>query len=510
EGELTEGRLRVSMAAGEADLTSDGALWLSATLDHESRFTLAAPLTGAVFLQASISGVGQSLPIGTFVAPDAQVDLGDIRLAGAGRIAGRLRLGDGTPLATERVTIEAELVGEPGAGVPGLTSATTRGDAEGRFDIGGLVPGTYQFRLPSSFQDFELLGPSAFPTGTTEAELFVDAWWLLVRARGAEGAEVRMKSIDFGPDAAEGDARGGSLARGRVPSPGRVFETVRATGSAYFFSATPLEGEVARAVGETTNLVGVGDAGPPLSGEVEVASGPEPAALPAALSRFTGFVEADRPSGKYEVELTRGGAGLGAIRVQLTGDGVTEDIRLRLSAVTRGSGWLTMERFDLARGESELAWPGVPPGRYALRASVTSTDWDSESLLVAEADDAEFAVRADATTPVKLALWQGGRYELRLLGVDGADQAQAFGREAPNDDWETLYLIQRPLDEDGTPGHSTGNRFDPSLPAVSAEALAPGQYDLRIECDGYEPVELTVDVRAGEVTPHDVSMSPAD
>jgi hypothetical protein len=39
--------------------------------------------------------------------------------------------------------------------------------------------------------------------------------------------------------------------------------------------------------------------------------------------------------------------------------------------------------------------------------------------------------------------------------------------------------------------------------------MLPGRYSILVECNGYEPVELTLDVLAGEITRREVPMTLA-
>lgn len=503
EGQIASGWARFALASNEAALDTEAVHSTGAALDHEGRFAVAVPMSGPLVFRVSLDGAGRSLPGAAFVAPDSETDVGDVQLHGVGRIAGRLVLGDGTALGSAQVEVEAQLVGEPPEGALGLSWGTARPAAEGRFELAGLMPGEYELRVTEGLNDLRLLGSTRFPTGTTHSELTVDAWWLFVRARDEQGRSIAMHSIAFGPDAAGGGERGGSLSMRNVPRPGDVLETVQSRGSTFYFVATPLDPEGSSPAGKA----GVAVSSDSVSGKPSSAP-----SLPTAKERqrYTGFIDGAAPSGRHDLDLSREHQGLGSLRVRFVGDGVVEDAALHLSALTRGSGWLSMERFPLAQGQQELLWQPLPPGRYALKAYITGPEMDQEPLLVAEPDlESEFDIRPGATTSVDLPLRRAGNYELQLVGVEGVEKARLKGRESPEEEWELLFLSQRFTRGDGTFGVGVGHSFNPARPVRGPSPMLPGRYSILVECDGYEPVELTVDVRAGEVARYDVSMTPA-
>jgi hypothetical protein len=502
-GQTASGWIQLAVATDEAALDSREVERGGAELDHEGRFAIGVSLTGPVVFRVSLEGAGRSLPGAAFIAPDSQTEVGDVELQGAGRIAGRLLLGDGTPLGFAGVQVKAMLVGEPVPGAPGLPSGSARPAADGRFEIAGLVPGDYELGVGETLPVLPLMGPRRFPTGTTHVELTVDAWWLFVRARDEQGRSIAMQSMDFGPDAKSGSERGGSLNMYDVPRPGDVFETVQSRESTFYFVATPLDPEGSSPAGKA----GVAASSDSVSGKPS-----SPPTLPTAKERqrYTGFLDGAAPSGRHDLELSREHQGLGSLRVRFVGDGVLEAAALHLSTLTRGSGWLSMERFPLAQGQPDLIWHPLPPGRYALKAYITGTQMDEEPLLVAEPDlESEFDIRPGATTSVDLPLRRAGNYELQLVGVEGVNQGRLKGRKSPEDEWELLFLSQRYTKGDGTLGMQVGHNFNPTRPVRGPSPMLPGRYSILVECNGYEPVELTLDVLAGEITRREVSMTPA-
>src|SRR5262249_40401397 len=108
----------------------------SVTLDGPGEYTISVQKFGAKGpMQQGVVEFVRDVPEGDKATIDLEVP--------TGRVSGRVRDEDGTPLANARVALHPETNSEPGSIWGGAYNETSTDD-EGRYDVQALRPGTYE------------------------------------------------------------------------------------------------------------------------------------------------------------------------------------------------------------------------------------------------------------------------------------------------------------------------------------------------------------------------------
>ncbi|MEM6570956.1 MAG: sigma-70 family RNA polymerase sigma factor [Planctomycetota bacterium] len=360
-------------------------------------------------------------------------------------IQGRALLLDGTPIPGMTVWARGE------------SSASTTTDEEGGFFFGGMDAGTYEVSIGS------LLPPEAALSGVlapaSGLELRVDAVLVdfVLAVPVDEPANLFPSFTLFGADTAIGASHGGAS----FDEDGVIRYLVPA-GCGCLFRAED------------------SDAGVSLAG----------------------FLEPGIPSSRVRVDVSEDAPGLGQVRVELVGGPLQRPSRLSvwLDAIELDAGGPMRAcggTVTVRHGETFGLERNLLPGRYGLRVRVF--EFPPLQHWLAAPRQAEVDVRDGEVAEVTVDVTRGGRVGLRLddVAADGHELPALERWDGEAKRWRRLWIAYLPdensMTSTGTPPLATD--------CWSEHCLPPGPVKIRLVGDGWETVEATLEILAGEVTP---------
>jgi len=448
----------------------------------DGRFELGYASTSRARVTARAINVGQCLRDGLELTATRSLDLGDLVLQGPGFLAGQLSLADGSPVAGfELWAVPAEL-GPRDAPARALAQAREREtgqglswtqvstDAEGRFRLAGLAPGEYRClarRAGALLEPAEIV--RAVPA--EDLRLVLRGARLCVTVLDETGQPRPRVPVSCARWQGEDGGEGPAPARASTDEQGRAYFELESGGSFRL--------QAGRGAAFAEELVTLGS---------------ERAAHEHTL------LLASAPTGYLRLFVSgREGATVARWRASL----ISATTRQRIAA------WSDVE----PAADGRLG--PLPPGRY--RAEVVPLGAETEGWLARETG--EFDVPTRGSADVELVLERGAALELQLVLAgpppDGfefrpaadarPDQITLARRRhalergaravliAPDGRREPLFFEVEP----GAPLEAT------LLPGASARVQGwrtPGPWRLRLEAEGFEPVERELTLAAGERT----------
>ncbi len=461
-----------SPAAYGQIFVENGAMWSS---DAAGRFRMPMPEQGKFDLRIQHDrGV---LRLADLQAErGADLELGDLTLCGAGQLAGRLVLPDGSPAPQVRLSFTARAQRDSRDPYPngnwsdeGHLNAWTITDAAGAFRVQGLTLDDYApdchamgAVIPLHPQSQAAEGPSWLPAGpTSEGHLLVLPWRMLLV--DAPAFEAGMSTLMYEVH--------GSAAAGNE-SPDRA--TFRQLTSGYAnFEELPIVVLYDSATWIRVTAV----AGTQAAGNALFAVPPEPWLTRAALP-----LEPVGSTGRIVVRAA---------------DAAGEPIRrLKLELRDPRTGLAVLGAWQRSvEGGAEMR--NAPAGVWALTMSSASEDFDN----YAQPETVTVEVRAGDVREIEWRPRSGGRLQIVVnLGGSTALPAdppaiRATVLDGPGHVGNLLNLVEDGKQRQRAPKPS----FPPATVMVVAGVLEPGTYRIRFDADGYAPAEGSVEVLAADI-----------
>lgn len=487
---------------GTSDVESVAASVESAS---DGRFELGFTSSGTYWLRVRALGVGCAARGPLELVAGRGEPLGDLVLHGEGRIAGSALHPDGSAAPfLELWAVPAELAARGDAHAlavtreqrterdDGLVWTRAQSDANGRFELVGLRPGSYAVVSPRPEMHIDAKA-SVFSTPEENARVVVPTARLAVRVVDARGTPISRARVACGRMEPDSD--------GSFEIVGERWEALRPGSARIEFALEPDRAYALRAQFEKRSVEDVVQLAP----------------------------------GQFELERTLtlpDEEALGRLRVLATFAGApARDVRVSFfSAVT---GERIAELIDLAPDASGVVGP-IPPGRYEIEV-VAQPDASLASLappLPLRLRD-PIAIPPGGLASVDVALLAGATLELTLT-LDGAPPTDFEFRakgdevksalEAARAEHERVHgatLRLTPVGADASASRMLA--FDvPApreglpplvestlLPGKRANvhgALQPGAFVARVEAPGFEPFEATLTLVASAHATLDVAL----
>lgn len=473
----------IESVAASADTSSDG------------RFEIGFTSAATYALRVRAPNVGCAAKDALELEADTPRDLGDLVLRGDGTLGGVAVHPDGSPAPhLELWAVPAELAARGDAHAlavakaeraerdDGLAWTRTFSDTQGRFTLRGLKPGSYGVLSPRT--DMRLVDAArTFATSDETLRIVVSSARLSVRVVDASGNAVTKARVACGRMVPDSDSPGS------FQIAGERWEALRPGAARIEFALEPDRAYALRAVLGDRSVEDVVQLAP---GELEV---------------------------ERTLVLPDEGA-LGSLRV-LASCGASSVHAFRVSFVSAVTGERLAELADLAPDAAGVVGP-VPPGRYELE--IVPRDPSLALALPARPRD-PVSIRAGATEQLEVAFPVGAALEL-ALSIDGPPPAGfeytpragdgRATRESGKQDHErergaTLRLtpvgadasaarvlgFDEPTEIEGVPPLVESTLL-PGRRAAVHGVIVPGAYVARVEAPGFEPVETTVTLAAGE------------
>jgi RNA polymerase sigma-70 factor (ECF subfamily) len=407
-------------------------------------------------------------------AADSSLQLGDLTLATAGVLEGRLAMQDGTPVPGQWFDLQRENE-RPIEALPRrrLRAST---DDQGAFRVVVLEPGRYVLSVSDALSAEQQF---AVETGHAPYELALEGQLITVQVREASGEPlpgVSLTTFAWNVDRAPGGdlieravAGGPSLSElgGRVSSIGTVQDAeatssfLASWGSMWLFSASLRGGVPSEALWTA-----------------------QPGIASARVELTLRAVEA--------------GGWLAPEVVDEVGVAV-EDYEVQVSMAVSGhviAGWRR------ARIEAHQVEP-LAPGRYRLTVKSgrrIANVWQNEAV------ETWADVRAGETTPVRIEVRRGGFVRLSLIGAaPRATEWRGVHFEEPGVRRHIGHAVEHP---DGGSSWFSEGTVSVGTPLLLDKPFAAGMHTLRVYAEGYRPSTVDVRVEPGEITDVDVVMTP--
>lgn len=487
---------------GASDVESVAASVESAS---DGRFELGFTSSGTYWLRVRAPGVGSAARGPLELVAGRGEPLGDLVLHGEGRIAGSAVHPDGSAAPfLELWAVPAELAARGDAHALAVTRAQqserddglvwtrAQSDANGRFELLGLRPGSYAIVSPRPEMRIDAQA-NVVSTPEENARVVVPVARLSVRVVDARGTAIPRARVACGRMEPASD--------GSFEISGERWESLRPGSARLEFALEPDRAYALRAQYEKRSVEDVVQLAP----------------------------------GQFELERTLtlpDEAALGRLRVLATFAGAPAS-RVRVSFFSAVTGERIAELMDLAPDAAGIVGP-IPPGRYEIEV-VAQPDASLATLappLPARPRD-PVTIQPGALSSVDVVLLAGATLELALT-LDGPPPVE-FEFRAKGDEVKSTLEAARvehervhgatlrltPLGADATASRMLA--FDvPApreglpplvestlLPGKRANvhgALQPGAFVARVEAAGFEPFETTLTLVAGEHALLDVAL----
>lgn len=462
----------------------EGAAVTTGRSDPLGRFDLPIHLRGDCAIHAEKEQVGGVTIAPVTLAPEDDLDVGNVQLRGDGAIGGTVEYPDGSPVRRLDIRVTHESLPPEAEREPGIDAGTDAGirvarsasGDDGRFAFTGLAPGGYSLEL----SDLKIRGepPLRIPieSGVIDARIVVDWHRTRVRVLSPNGARLENAQIHLAGWKRENEARFrsaiasgagpeaffGEADWGRGQSGSAVFEVFAPRGSFLYFRAKWL-GRVVESAGQV--LVADHTYEVPFDSNESAIDVRLEAAVPGRL-RLAIRDESGRPVRDAVATLrSKSGFEFAFIREEPDVDGF-------LPPAIAGDYRLEVE-------------PGAPLVEYYLPIE---TD-----VVVVSGEDTTLPLvaRSGGRLLLKLTIagHPGGRYVLgdASVGVVRADATTVENR------WGFFRLH-----EDGRHTWSTG--IDANEPWFVGSALAAGAYRVAVTASGFDALESPFTIEAGRVT----------
>jgi hypothetical protein len=443
---------------GAARPVEDAELWLSpneadvqGASDADGRFVLPVREAGEYWLCARKGDVGVAARGPLRLSPLSDFDAGDLLLAGPGVLSGVAVYPDGAP--ARRLDLHA---------VPaGLRDTKIRSYPDPPFDAAKGGP------------------PNGLGWGWTRTD---DSGRFLIRG-------LRPGSYFFLEDKAREVREAGSEVRVVVDLHRILIRIVDECGEPAALDAAARSDSGSSSAGKIEDLsVRPGERWTIRIGDRDL--------VPVAE-----FVEVSKEQREYEVTLVaRTATEFGRVRVTLK-DPRGEpfpDVRASLYALPGDNVILLEEKLDAG-----ACTPEVPAGRYRVEAT------PADRLAPYFPAAAEVDLRAGAATPVSLSARPGGRVQLTLKregGEAGEELPRVLLEARPSQGGEPKRLVRLHVRENGS--YTIGGKWRLLERASGWQLLEPGQYELRVDVEGYRPLALPVLLLAEQVTDVEAVLVP--
>ncbi|QDU66613.1 carboxypeptidase-like regulatory domain-containing protein [Engelhardtia mirabilis] len=416
---------------------------------RDGSFAVAPPALGEFELLVSKTGLGTSPLVPIRIEAGELIDLGDLAILGSGVLEGRAQFPDGSPVPGLSIRAMPSTGQAPGG--QGFTRGQVGTQASGAFSIAGLAPGLYDLEASPhthvAVQRMErVVAPSRNLVVTCEG------WLVEITALDDGGQVVAMDELEIG--AIDHAAAGFGAISKRLGS--ATSHTALLPRTALLLRAKDTRGRV-----------------------------------------FVHRLAADLPSGHHTVELRTDDPTLASVRVRVTGEGLVGEERLSVMLLPRGEGSIATEAGS--PGASELIVQGLTPGTYYVRSSVLDARFS-----VADAEPGQIEVRAGEQATIDVPTSHGGRLEFVVRLADaGDDSSQAASlpveihlRGAGEPDWTRSAA-------------EWANAWGGVTTSMSGRLVAPfglglmlvGDYEVKLEVEGYRSEIVAGRVLAGQVTP---------
>lgn len=515
-GTLT-GRVLDSTGSPAGDATvhvMDGADWHArATTDEDGEYVVLLDHAGTYHLHARADGRGTAGAHGLALELDRAQEAPDLYLSGAGAIAGRVLDPDGRPVSEVDVRAVLANLAPPEAqhsyvsvepteveGGDGLLVAQIATDAEGRFHLAGLRPGNYL--VSARVQETGTTSPGVHvETGTSDVELELEAYRLKVVVEGETAR--RPYCVEEGQAPPTTEMNRGQFVyflHGGIPQHGsRTLFPVK-VGQAYWVGLhDPL------ATIEVLGLLGNRIA--------------PPSAEPANFSGVSSEKRVTiRPTEYLTVVTLQAEPPTGELVVTCAEASGEENYTLFVKSKASGqsiaqpsfSGAEFPATIRLSPGAYELELRRSLPQRFPrFHGYIGQAEDDPQDRFAVDRDHASLTVVEATRTTWDATFGAGGRLALSLplreddAGPDEglqalmefmrthADMGEATLTDADGTSWSAR--LSSALHPSAATGERAGRRT-----LVVTHAIQPGRYVLRYAAPGCEPLEHTVEIRAGE------------
>ncbi|MEM6674557.1 MAG: sigma-70 family RNA polymerase sigma factor [Planctomycetota bacterium] len=367
--------------------------------------------------------------------------------AGGAEIRGRALLLDGTPIPGFRVSAS------------GFGNASVMTDEDGSFVLGGLAPGVYDLELDVSLA--KVLGAKRSDVSAPSEGLELRLNALLVDL--VVGEEIEKPESLFMSVAVFGGPQRGTSTYG-----GRSFDD---------------EGRAQRLVPSGYGCLFKAEDG---DQSVSVAGLLEPGLL----------------SGAYEVELQENAPGLGTVRAELIGASVEFPDRVYLhmrpeEESFEGGAPVSGGSVTVSDGERFGVETNVFPGSYRL--SVSSVDLPPLEYWIPVPRTDVVHVKDGAVATIEVDMLRGGRVGLFIetptTGSVPEPRLQRWDEETAG--WLRVGVAWKP----GEDQFAESNNAPLATECWSDRPLPPGPTRLRLVGNGWETLETTLEVVAGETVP---------